>query len=93
MAREVRRGAEQFRAVVQAVADGKHGPYAIAEVEGLGEKPPPFDGSLTFSISECVWSENVWPTAGEVVVLSQLRKKKAGWRAMKARFLQPSDIL
>lgn len=93
MAREGKQSTGQFRAVIQAVAEGKHGPYAIAEVEGLGIAPPPFDGSLTFSISECVWSEKVWPSAGEVVVLSQLRKKRSGWRAMKARFLQPSDIL
>ena len=93
MAREVKQSAGQFRAVVQAVAEGKHGPYAIAEAEGLGMTPSPFEGSLTFSISEGVWSENVWPSAGEVVVLSQLRKKRSGWRALKARFLQPSDIL
>lgn len=91
--KEGQQGTESVRAVVQAVAEGKHGPYAIVEVEGLGQTPSPFDGSLTFSISEGVWSENVWPSAGEVVVLSQLRKKRAGWRAMKARFLKPSDIL
>lgn len=93
MAREGKQVTEQFRAVVQAVADGKHGPYAVVEVEGLGEAASPFDGSLTFSISESVWRENVWPSAGEVVVLSQLRKKRSGWRALKARFLQPYDIL
>ena len=90
MAKE--QSAQQLRAVVQAVADGKHGPYAIAEADSSSMWQP-IDGSVTFAIAENVWAENVWPSAGEVVVLAQLRKKRAGWRAMKARFLQSSDIL
>ena len=93
MKREGQQNTEQIRAVVQAVARGKHGPYATAAPEGLGEElSSPFDGSLTFAISEEVWGEKVWPRAGEVVVLSGFRKKRAGWRAMKARYLKPSDL-
>ncbi len=72
------------RGVVQKVdTGGKHGPYAIAKVEGLG--------SVTFSLEKRVWDEEDRPEAGEIVILSKLREKRAGWRAMQARYVKPSD--
>lgn len=72
------------RAIVQKIIlNGKHGPYAIAKAEIIG--------SITFSLEKGVWSEKQLPERGMVVILSTLRKKRAGWRALNGRFLQPSD--
>lgn len=72
-------------AVVQKVIlNGKHGPYAIATSEFVVE-------SITFSLEPEVWTEKRVPSRGVVVVLSELVKKRAGWRAMRGRFLKPSD--
>jgi hypothetical protein len=74
---------KEYRAMVEKIIlDGKHGPYAVASVEGLG--------SVTFSLVLPVWEEEV-PEPGEYVVLSRVRKKPSGWRAHCGRFLQPSD--
>jgi hypothetical protein len=71
-----------YRAKVQKIIpNGKHGPYAVATSEKL---------NFTFSLDEGVWGEEDWPEEGTYVVLSRV-SKKAGWRAGKARFLQPSD--
>jgi len=73
------------RAIVQKVVpEGDHGPFAVAEAEGL-------EGSTTFSLEPTVWQEEEWPEEGMIVVLGKLRKKRAGWRAKTGRFLQPSD--
>ena len=69
--------------IVQRTVDGKHGPYAVASSESLG--------NVTFSLDPTVWLEKDPPERGEEVVLSDLRKKRAGWRAHSARFLRPSD--
>lgn len=72
------------QAVVQKVyPDGRHGPYAIATVESLG--------SITFSLEGSVWDEEDVPEPGEIVMLSKLRKKRAGWKAMFGRRYRPSD--
>jgi hypothetical protein len=72
------------QAIVQKIIlNGQHGPYAIAESETLG--------SITFSLEKTVWSEDQFPERGMVVILSTLRKKRAGWRAMIGRFLTPAD--
>jgi hypothetical protein len=76
---------EKVVAVVQKVIhDGKHGSYAIATTEE-------FEGSITFSLEPTVWLESEEPEAGEFVLLSDLRKKRAGWRAKKGRYVSPSD--
>ncbi len=73
-----------FRGVIQKVdPKGRHGPYVIASVEGLG--------SVTFSLERSVWGEDDKPEPGEIVSLSKLRKKRAGWRAMQARYTTPSE--
>ena len=75
---------DAVRGIVQRIdSDGKHGPYAIATVDGLG--------SVTFSLEKRVWDEEDKPEPGEVVVLSKLREKRAGWRAMCARYTTPAD--
>jgi len=38
-----------------------------------------------------VWQENSFPEEGVEVILTDLYKKTAGWRARKARFLRPED--
>ena len=75
----------RIKAVVQDVIQkGKHGPYAVASTEGV-------KGTITFSLTEPVWKEKDWPEPGHQVVLADLRKKSAGWRAQEGRFLRPSD--
>jgi hypothetical protein len=76
--------ADGHRGVVQKISPfGRHGPYAIATIEGLG--------SVTFSLERGVWDEDDEPKPGEIVILSKLREKRAGWRAMQARYAKPSD--
>lgn len=70
-------------AVVQDVCNGKHGRYAVATSEAI-------KGSITFSL-DSAWKESELPESGTFIVLNGLRKKKAGWRATSARFLNLSD--
>jgi hypothetical protein len=75
-----------YEAVVQKiVSDGRHEAYAVCIVE----KPKKL--SVTFSLRSRVWSEKRRPEPGEVVVLSHLTEKRAGWRANKARFKTVDD--
>lgn len=69
--------------VEKIIPDGKHGPYAVARSQELE--------SVTFSLDSKVWHEKDWPEPGMYVVLSQIRKKRAGWRATHGRFIEPSD--
>lgn len=71
--------------VVKVVVDVAR-PYAVAE-------SPLVTGNITFTLTKdnSVWEENSHPEIGTFVVLSELRKRDAGWRALKARYLQPSD--
>ncbi len=74
-----------YKAVVQKVIEGgPHGPYAVATSEKI-------DGSVTFSLEPAVWTENDYPQEGFRVILSDIRSKRAGWRAHNARFERPSD--
>ncbi len=67
-----------IRAVVEKVIPkGRHGPYAVARNDGVG--------SITFSLSDPVWTEDDNPESGEVVLLSNLREMQKGWRATKAQ--------
>jgi hypothetical protein len=75
-----------YRAIVEKIIPkGKHGPYAVARCDGLGT------GTVTFSLTPKVWPEKESPEPGMYVVLSEVRKKRAGWRAQNVRFLKPSD--
>lgn len=74
--------------VYQAVVDkiiprGRHGPYAVARCQDLG--------MVTFSLDPPVWQEGEYPELGTYVVLSKIRKKRAGWRAQSGRFVTPFD--
>lgn len=75
---------QSIQAVVQnVIIDGKHGPYAVVSDEKLG--------SITFALDGAVWCEEDFPEPGEIVCLSKLRKKRAGWRAMEVRRIRPSE--
>ncbi len=75
---------EMYWAVVEKViANGSHGPYVVTRNEVLG--------SITFSLDPKVWREEVRPEPGTYVLLSQITKKRAGWRAGSGRFVTPSD--
>jgi len=74
-----------LKAVVQKVVPkGKHGPFAVATSDQI-------EGSVTFSLDPTVWREKEWPEQGSVVLLGELQKKCAGWRAKIGRFFRPSD--
>ena len=75
---------KSYNAIVQRIfPNGKHGPNAVASHKDLGD--------ITFSLNQQVWTEKYWPEEGDVVVLSEIRKKRAGWRAYSGRFFGPSD--
>jgi hypothetical protein len=74
-----------YRAIVQKVVlRGRHGPFAVATSEEL-------EGSVTVSLESPVWQDSVMPERGMYLILSQVRKKRAGWRAFSGRLVQPSD--
>lgn len=75
----------EYRATVQKVLPrGRHGPFAVAFTDEDGR-------NITFSLDKPVWQEQTLPDPGTIVMLSQLSKKRAGWRASSARLFQPSD--
>ena len=69
--------------VDKVVAKGNHGPYAVARNDELG--------LVTFSLDPPVWQEGEYPENGTIVILSNIQKKSAGWRAKSGRFFRPSD--
>ena len=75
---------KEIVAVVQDIVKGKHGYYVVTT---SGE----IKGSITFSLRKEVWQEKSNPKPGDRVVLSELRKKRDGWYACKARFFRPED--
>jgi hypothetical protein len=78
---------QTYRAVVQRIIrDGPHGPFAICTLSGNVAV-----GSVTFSLDSHVWPEQIWPEPGTLVVVSDVVKKRAGWRAHSARFVRLSD--
>lgn len=77
-----------IRGVVQEIVKGKHGNYVVVTPD---PKVGKIRGSITFSLNNPCWKEQDLPEKGVLVVLSQLRMKKAGWRAKRARFYEPED--
>ncbi len=74
--------AETYKAVVSNVFErGKYGPYAVGHHSKLG--------SITFSLKKPIWEEEKFPESGDVVILSSVRMKSAGWRAFGAKFCRP----
>ncbi|MSU54417.1 MAG: hypothetical protein EXS48_01065 [Candidatus Staskawiczbacteria bacterium] len=82
-----------YQAIVQAVIkNGDHGPYAKATSDQLAKEIGAKQTiAITFSLDEKTWKEDEWPETGTYVVLSKVRKKRAGWRAQIGRFFKPSD--
>lgn len=77
-------GVKEYPATVEKIIPyGVHGPYAVAHSAELG--------SVTFKLDRMVLVEDDWPEPGTYVMLSGMRQKRAGWRAQKWRFTQPSD--
>jgi hypothetical protein len=75
---------EHIIAIVQGILIGAHGEFVVTTARGI-------PGSITFSLSPDVWHEESRPQQGIKVVVSDLRKKRAGWRAYHARYMRPSD--
>ncbi|OHA91333.1 MAG: hypothetical protein A2758_02645 [Candidatus Zambryskibacteria bacterium RIFCSPHIGHO2_01_FULL_49_18] len=75
----------QHWTVEKVVRNGRHGPYAVVQDRELG--------SITFSLVSEIWQEKRFPEPGSEVVLEDFQKKRAGWRAMSARFFRPGDIV
>jgi len=76
---------KSYQAVVEKIIlEGDHGPYVVTRCREIGL-------IVTFSLDPKVWQEADRPEPGMIVVLSQLRKKRAGWRAQQARFVEPAD--
>jgi hypothetical protein len=73
-----------FQATVQKIVNGRHGHYAVATSEDIL-------GSITFSLDFPCWKEADNPDPGTIVKLSNLRKKRDGWRAMRACDLKPTE--
>ncbi|MCK5021738.1 MAG: hypothetical protein KAR54_00615 [Candidatus Pacebacteria bacterium] len=74
-----------IKAIVEKViSEGKHGPFVVATSDG-------FTGSITFSLEPTVWQEDECPEEGSVVYLTNLKKKRAGWRAKQGRYWLLSD--
>lgn len=74
--------AKSYIAIVQEVASGVHGKYAVARCDEL-------DGSITFSLDKSVWNEKDEPEPGSKVELKDVRAKAAGWRAHSGKFVRP----
>jgi hypothetical protein len=75
----------EYRATIQKVVpEGRHGPFAVALAYEDGR-------NITFSLDKPVWQGESLPEPGTIVMLSQLSKKWAGWRASSARLFQPAD--
>lgn len=49
------------------------------------------EGSVTFVLRKPVWNEDDWPEPGIFLVLDDLREKRDGWRAYKARYFKLED--
>lgn len=81
--------------VVAIVIDfdvGHEGPFVICRVIGEYEGFPnalPVGTSVTFSVG--VWKDNPMAGNGTHVLLDNLSRKQAGWRANEARYLRPRD--
>lgn len=73
---------EIYKGIVEKVVQGAHGPYGVVRHADLG--------SVTFSLLPPVWNEEDVPECGMEVETRMLRKKRGGWRAMRAWYVQPT---
>ena len=75
---------ESYLAIIEKVIpEGHRGPYAVAKSTELG--------SVTFSLKSPVWTEKERPEPGTYVILTNILRKRGGWRANSGRFFKPSD--
>ncbi len=75
---------ETYEAIVEKIVrSGPRGPYAVARSTELG--------IITVSLEPPVWNEREFPEREDVILLSSIREKRAGWRAHSGRFVTPSD--
>ncbi len=73
------------RAIVKEIVyRGKWGLYAVAISNDV-------EGSIVFSPRKPYWNEEALPQLGMVVILSDLHKRRFGWRATRGRFMRPTD--
>lgn len=75
-----------LKAVVHQIYSGPHGDYVFA----LSQDSGPIT-KLTFSLESHTWKEQKRPNNGEVVCLTNLIEKRAGWQAREARFWSTDD--
>jgi hypothetical protein len=75
---------ETLKATVTSIGGGRSGRFAIAASDAM-------DGSITFSLHPPVWAEEQVPEPGDKVFLSDLKQKRAGWRAMSGRWPTPEE--
>ena len=79
-----------IRAVVQKVVAGEN-PYVVTKPIGPPELVSGISGSITFSLTEEVWTESIPPEKGALVMLTDYFQKGQGWRASKANFVSPES--
>lgn len=79
-----------IKARVQKIIEiGRHGvPFCVTMPL---EKAEIVNGSVTFALRRPIWGEEDWPEPGISLVLGDLREKRDGWRAYKARYFRPED--
>lgn len=68
---------EVIATVTSIIPKGRYGPYAVTRSDSR-------EGSITVSLKENCWEGDL-PVKGDSVILSKLRKRKGGWRALKGR--------
>ena len=73
--------------VARVVRKGKHGPYAISYAKNSAIR----EALVTFSLAVPCWVESTIPERGVLVVLTDITKKRAGWRAGSARYVRVAD--
>jgi len=79
---------QEYLGIVEVVVTTKGGNnrYARATVANIGV--------VTFSLQPPVWQEDMpSPERGTYVVMSNIYRKKGGWRAERCRLLRPGDAI
>jgi hypothetical protein len=80
-----KRADEKYLAVVRDIIEnGQYGAYGVAVSAQIR-------GTITFSLSPEVWQNKVKPQPGFEILVWDIVKKPAGWRALQARLFKPSD--
>ena len=75
-----------YESVVDKVEDGPHGLFAFA-------KRISDNLVITFSCKPPTWTEPHLPRPGDVVVCSDVHKRRSGWCAEKAEAKRPPPVV